>query len=373
MSTRCRGLAEARRWLDAARARSFYAPAATSPVGPGPTLDAARAEWLASKRLELCSPQAVKNLQWLSGPWVLRWGTRPVSSITRADVRAYLGERAGDPNGRKARGPVTLENERRSLRAFFAWCVAEELTPRNPCAAIKAIKCPRRRPRVLEEAEVAALLEACRGSAVAQITARRQGGGVARWTQKRPAPPYLAPVVLVATETGLRSRTLLGLSWAHVDLEAGWLRIPAELMKAGEDHEMPLSPRALDALAEWRAAQVEREGTPAVRPEAPVWGLAPGASVKRAFRSAARRAGLEVKFHDLRRTFISLARRRGVPLDVVMALSDHRDLRTVLRHYRGVSREELLAAVGRDTQADTAEQRGAQVDLGAASTAIPRA
>lgn len=52
------------------------------------------------------------------------------------------------------------------------------------------------------------------------------------------------------------------------------------------------------------------------------------------------------------------ARQRGVPLEVAMHLSDHKDVATALKHYRAISPEELLKAVGRSTQEENRTHRG---------------
>lgn len=349
VSTRCSTAQAAREWLEAARARAFLGGTPAEVVGPGPSLEAATASWLAAKRAQGLDEAHVRGLGYLASRWALRWPSRPLAAITREECRAYLELRSVGRYGARVPAPATLENERRALRSFFGWALGEEFIARNPMATIRAYRVRLGRPRVLTEEEAQRLLGACRGSSTAQVAGKRQGGGPAvQWTQRRPAPAYLAPVVLIAMDTGLRSRAILGLRWAHLELEGGWIHLPAELMKGGEAHSVPLSPEALEALRAWRKLSAQRRGPGSVAPGATVWGLSSRASVKRAFRSAVKRAALEgVTFHDLRRTFISRARRRGVPLDVVMAISDHRDIRTVMKHYRGVSPEELLRAVGR--------------------------
>lgn len=68
----------------------------------------------------------------------------------------------------------------------------------------------------------------------------------------------------------------------------------------------------------------------------------------RRWHEAREQAGFPgLRFHSLRKTFLTLARRRGVQLEVAMALSDHRDVRVALQVYRAVDDEELLRAVGR--------------------------
>ena len=51
-----------------------------------------------------------------------------------------------------------------------------------------------------------------------------------------------------AVLTAARSGEIRGASWSEFDLEAGEWTIPAERMKAGREHRVPLSPRALEIL-----------------------------------------------------------------------------------------------------------------------------
>jgi integrase len=51
-------------------------------------------------------------------------------------------------------------------------------------------------------------------------------------------------VILTATRTG----EALGATWAEVDLEKAIWTVPAERMKAGKEHRIPLSPRAVEIL-----------------------------------------------------------------------------------------------------------------------------
>ncbi len=49
--------------------------------------------------------------------------------------------------------------------------------------------------------------------------------------------------------TATRTSEVLGATWAEIDLNDGIWTIPADRMKAGKEHRVPLSPRALEVLA----------------------------------------------------------------------------------------------------------------------------
>ena len=67
--------------------------------------------------------------------------------------------------------------------------------------------------------------------------------------------------------------------------------------------------------------------------------------VKKRFRRAVAKAGLHgLWFHDLRRRFVTGARRVGVPESVVMRMSGHRT-RAVFERYNVVDTQDLRAAV----------------------------
>jgi integrase len=60
--------------------------------------------------------------------------------------------------------------------------------------------------------------------------------------------------------TAARSGEAIGARWSEIDLEAKLWTIPKERMKAGREHRVPLSDRALEVLA---AARLRREGVDA--------------------------------------------------------------------------------------------------------------
>ena len=67
--------------------------------------------------------------------------------------------------------------------------------------------------------------------------------------------------------------------------------------------------------------------------------------IRKSFKPSVAAAGLHgLWFHDLRRSFITRARRVGVPESVVMRMSGHRT-RAVFERYNVVDTQDLRAAV----------------------------
>src|SRR5215813_350579 len=59
----------------------------------------------------------------------------------------------------------------------------------------------------------------------------------------------------------------------------------------------------------------------------------PLGSVKRAFKTACQKAGIKgLRFHDLRHTFASRLRAKGVDLVTIKELLGHADIRTTMRY-----------------------------------------
>ncbi len=75
--------------------------------------------------------------------------------------------------------------------------------------------------------------------------------------------------------------------------------------------------------------------------------ISPWQNIDRMFNRARRAIGMEgLWFHDMRRSFVTKARRAGVPESVVMKMSGHRT-REVFERYNIVSEVDLQEAVRR--------------------------
>ena len=149
----------------------------------------------------------------------------------------------------------------------------------------------------------------------------------------------LKPLLLVAFDTGMRLREILDLHWNQVDLTEGVIRLLPGDTKAEDARTVLLTERVLEAL---RALPRGLPGV-AVFPN-PSTG-APWQDIRKAFRRAVTKANLEgLWFHDLRRSFVTRARKLGVSESVVMRMSGHRT-RAVFDRYNVVDEKDLREAV----------------------------
>ena len=60
--------------------------------------------------------------------------------------------------------------------------------------------------------------------------------------------PYLADLIVLALNTGMRREEMLGLEWCRVDLQAGLIHLEARHTKAGKRRSVPLNRAAREAV-----------------------------------------------------------------------------------------------------------------------------
>jgi integrase len=225
--------------------------------------------------------------------------------LTLKEVDAY---RDGRLKEKTVRGtpptPGTLDREVELLKRLLGYAVESGELKDHPLRGVQLLRKPNVRRMVLDEAGF-----------------QRQ------------------PILLLAFDTGMRKEELLALRWEQVDLEAGTITLAAEDTKTDEPRLILLTARAKAAIAALHAPKatghVFRNPKTKTR-----W-----VDVKKRFLRAVKAAELHgLWFHDLRRSFITRARRVGVPESVVMRMSGHRT-RAVFERYNVVDTQDLRAAV----------------------------
>jgi integrase len=167
--------------------------------------------------------------------------------------------------------------------------------------------------------------------------------------------PLIRDYILLCLLTGARKTNVLEMRWDQVNLEGATWRIPSELTKNGEEHTIPLVPRAVEILKERQSSSSSEWVFPG-----------PGktqrlVSPKNAWLRIKRRAGLDdLRLHDLRRTLGSWQAATGASLAVIGRTLNHKDVSTTLiyarlnldpiRHSMEVATSALLSAAEKQTR-----------------------
>ncbi len=144
----------------------------------------------------------------------------------------------------------------------------------------------------------------------------------------------LLPAVLLALNTGMRYSELRLLRWEQIDLERRTVRVGKSKTEAGTGRVIPLNDKATKVLKFWAdqfpdrkpehfAFPSERYGAGGDDFEPTVFDVDPETPIgswKEAWESVKRKAGVEVRFHDLRHTCVTRMLEGGVPLSVVASI-----------------------------------------------------
>jgi len=205
------------------------------------------------------------------------------------------------------------------LSKFFNWCEKHGLRPdgSNPCRHVEKYK-ERKRERFLSEQELA-----------------RLGGALRAAERDQTASAWVIAAIRLLSLTGARLSEVLTLKWSHVDFEHQQLRLPDS--KTGSK-SIYLNAPALEVLA-----SVPRlEGNPFV-----ICGDKAGnhlVNLQKPWRRIRKIAGLDdVRIHDLRHSFASIAAGGGMSLPLIGALLGHSQPQTTQR-YAHLSADPLKAA-----------------------------
>lgn len=243
-------------------------------------------------------------------------GDRRAVTLTVADVDSYRTRRSEEPTKRK-KPPTsaTLDREVELLKRMLNYAVACNELSVNPLARVALLKQPNVRNVLVDEEAFSRLLDA--------------------------AEPALRPFLLLAMDTGMRKNEILKLKWENVNLTEGVITLRPQETKANDARIIPLTARVLAVL------KALPRGLPAlpllINPRTGKgWN-----DVRKLFFRARHKAGLdELHIHDLRRSFVTVARRNGIPESVVMRMSGHKT-HEVFRRYNIVELRDLREAVAK--------------------------
>lgn len=185
--------------------------------------------------------------------------------------------------------------------------------------------------------------------------------------------PLLSAVVTIALNTTLRKKEIRTLRWSQIDFEKRLLTVGKTKTVEGGGRVIPLNQPAFEALVRWAGHLVESKADDYVFPACEVAGIErknpnrdridasrPITSWRSAWRAALRRAGLRIRFHDLRHTCITnLSESPAASEQTIMSIAGHVS-RRMLEHYSHIR----LQAKRRALDAIAAQPLEAVIEVG---------
>jgi site-specific recombinase XerD len=265
------------------------------------------------------------------------------AEVTTGDVLAFITAQrsAGDPkvirlaDGESGLSARTIKRRLSSISSMFSFLVTRGDVDRNPVPqglstrrscqrggrGVPLIRTPRTLPRIVDPAEVDALLAACR-------TLRDRG--------------MFQAMVL----GGLRRCEVLGLRLT--DLDAARRQVFIVEGKGGHQRRIPISARFFITVGDYLRLERPEEAEATDRVFVVLKGKRRGRplsdeGLKQVFVSARQRAGLRrITCHQLRHTCFTRLREAGMELEALQALAGHRSIETT-RLYVHLANEWLAA------------------------------
>jgi integrase len=236
-----------------------------------------------------------RKRSWKADDGILRreilpsWRNRPVTEITRRDVRVLV-ERVAERGHTYANRTLSL------LSKLFKFAVGKDMIEASPATAIPKYQ-EASRDRVLTEAEIRTL-----------------------WAKFSSLDAPMAAYFQLRLATAQRGGEVASMRWADVDLAGGWWTIPATSSKNKLAHRVPLSSSVVKLLKALRSRSIV-DSEKAI--EAAEYVLA-GARGKRQQAEAAADFGVEnFRGHDLRRTAATMMAQGGVSRFIIGKVLNH--------------------------------------------------
>ena len=155
-----------------------------------------------------------------------RWGSRPLTGVTKGDVLELLDDKA-NARERKRKSltdgaGVQANKTLTRLRTFWGWAIAQGLVEHDPTAGVRKPVREIARDRVLDDDEIRAFWQAT---------------GETDW-------PF-GPMFRLMLVTAQREGEVSGIRWSEIDLNKRQWEIPSSRTKNGKPHIVHLSPLAI--------------------------------------------------------------------------------------------------------------------------------
>ena len=223
------------------------------------------------------------------------WGKRPITSIGRPDVAALI-------DGIAERGaPVMANRVFATARRMFNWCVERGTLETSPFDRMKAPATETERDRTHSDEELSLIW---RASAVIGY-------------------PF-GPLVQLLILTGARREEVAGMRWRELSPDRTTWTVPAERVKNGVQHAVPLSPWARSIITKLpRFVGSDLVFTTTGSTSVSGYSRAKGALDRKVAELNGGAAIAPWTFHDCRRSVASGMAKLGIALPVIERILNH--------------------------------------------------
>lgn len=246
-----------------------------------------------------------------------RWEGRSLSTISKQDIVLLKEELLA-----KGRAASTVNHYLNALSQLYQIAINEwGLKVANPITGIKRMSEPQGRMKRLSIEAETALLACCHELNL----------------------DYLADIIVVAVETGMRCGEILSMRWEDVDFINR--RVLLRDTKNGESRQVPLSSRVKTILEQLSSRNTDDLVFPYCR-----W------AIRRHYTRAVKQSAeshkgvqnpfTDLRFHDLRHEALSRLSDKGLNVMEIAHISGHRTL-AMLRRYTHPCHETLLGKLDR--------------------------
>lgn len=265
--------------------------------------------YLATKRYEGLSEKTLKNYNYS----LIKFAShlrKPLAAVETMDLRMFLAVRCQNLR------PNSSNGEMNRIKSFFSWLASEGYIPRDPAAALKQIKEPKRVREPLSEEEIEIVRQAC-------ITEREKS------------------IVEFAYSTGCRLSEIIGVNKADINWHERTLKV---IGKGNKEREVCFTPKAKILLKKYLNTRNDDNPALFIAERAP-YGRLGGRSVERLLDKIAARTEIEKPIypHIFRHSFATHLLGKRIPLHIVQALLGHESSATT-QIYAKTSRDNMIHA-----------------------------
>lgn len=324
-------LTDAKEWRDRQLAHKGSHAIRAGKIAFGKFLEDQWFPTLEARRLRLTTQETYRN----NALYIGELGAVPIEKITAPMLNALYADllRNGRKHGKRGLAPKTVNHVHRLIHKALADALKWGIVTRNVAAQADPPKIEKRVRPVWSAAQLRQFVEFV-------------------------GEDRLAAAWVLWISTGMRRGEVAGLSWAHLDLEAGNLQVAQTMVIVGrkpllvESAKTDESRRTISLdqftvsglkahkrrmIAERMAAGLGWDEQALVFTEADGSRIMPDLFTDQ-FHKLAKEAGLpRIRLHDLRHSYATAALEAGIPLKVVSERLGHADIKITADLYQHVS------------------------------------